>query len=178
MTTQSGSTSRSLGSAFAAALLALGLGACAAAPAGPSVAEPAAVDVMAESTDEVPPCCRVPLLEALAAESPSGIEFTSVRLSGADTLIDVRMRVVDARLAAPLFDRRNAAHLVEESTGLQANVPVPGKIGPLRQTITGDLPKEGRIYFLLFGNPDRRIRSGDRVRVEIGEYRSEPLAVM
>jgi hypothetical protein len=90
----------------------------------------------------------------------------------------VRLRVLDAERAAPLFDRRVAAHLVHTSSGLQGSVPVPGKIGPLRQTVTGGAPREGRVYFLLFGNPGGEVRSGDDVTLEIGPYHSAPLRVL
>ena len=141
-------------------------------------------------SEEPPDCCKVPLLESLERErgktpptDPApveeawGVRFESVRRSGANTLIDVRIRVLDAQRAAPLFSRGSKARLIHEASGLAADVPVPGKIGPLRQTLTGDVPKADRVYFLLFGNPGRLIAPGDEVRLEIDNFLSSPLIV-
>jgi hypothetical protein len=65
--------------------------------------------------------------------------------------------------------------LIDEATGNRLGVPAPPKIGPLRHT--GNNLTSGRTYFILFANPARRIKSGDRVTVVLGEHQVEGLIV-
>jgi hypothetical protein len=45
----------------------------------------------------------------------------------------------------------------------------------LRQTTLA--PTEGRVYFIMFGNPGGYVKSGDRVTVVIDDFRAEDLVV-
>lgn len=99
-----------------------------------------------------------------------GIRVEGLRLTAGGYMCDFRFRVVDARRAAPLLDRRNEATLLDESTGTLTHVPAMPRVGPLRQTVKLAAPVEGRTYFVLFANPGRLIREGQRATVSIGEF--------
>lgn len=111
---------------------------------------------------------RIVLMAVLAAAaSPAlaqGVQVESLRLSAAGMLIDARLRVVDAGQAAPLFAAANAPRLVLPD-GSRLEVAAPAKVGPLRAK---GKPEEGRSYFVLFGNGDRRIKAGQKVEMVVG----------
>ncbi len=87
-------------------------------------------------------------------------------------MIDLRFRVVDAGKAAPLFQSRNVARLIDAATGQAFLVPNPPKTGPLRTTRP---PIVGRVYFIFFGNGDRKLKHGDKLTVAIGDFRAPDL---
>jgi hypothetical protein len=89
-------------------------------------------------------------------------------------MLEFRYRVIDAEKAAPLFVRKTKPRLIHQATGSIFIVPAPGKVGPLRNS---DLPIEGRIYWMVFANPDRFIPMGARVSVEIGDFKIQNLVV-
>jgi hypothetical protein len=99
----------------------------------------------------------------------------SVRRSAAGHIIDLRYRVLDAEKAAPFLDRPQRPYLIDQASGLQLTVPTSPKVGPLRQTT--ERPTAGRVYFILFGNPDRRLGPGAVVTLVHGEQRLENLVV-
>ena len=117
-----------------------------------------------------------------ATESPAprledrwGIQIASLRLSAAGRVIDFRYRVLDPQKAALLGDRSLKPVLIDQASHQKLGVPVAPKIGSLRQTslkLTA-----GRVYFVLFGNPNHLIKSGSKVTVVIGEFRAENLTV-
>ena len=53
-------------------------------------------------------------------------------------------------------------------------VPQMEKIGQLRQS---SAPIAGKQYWMAFSNSGRRVRPGDRVDVEIGNFRAQGLVV-
>ena len=106
-----------------------------------------------------------------------GVEVVAIRRSAADSMLDFRFRILDPEKARPLVDRRFDPMLIHGETGKRLDVPVPAKIGPLRSTEKFGLPKEGRIYFVLFGNAGRLVKEGDAVTVTIGDFRAENLVV-
>jgi hypothetical protein len=166
----------------------------------PGAGDATTADVDA-GVDELPECCRVPIaalrskIDATGATGATGaagaravpglvdqaaawgVAVDGVRLSGRGTLLDVRLRVLDPVAAAPLFDRRIKAHLLHVDTGVAVGVPVPAKIGPLRQTLTGALPEAGRVYFMIFGNPNRTLGAGDTVSLVVGDCRLDGLEI-
>jgi hypothetical protein len=104
-----------------------------------------------------------------------GIDITSIRMSGHGHLIDFRYRVLDPAKAATLGDRRYKPCMIDEATGTKLVVPNTPKLGPLRQSATR--MEAGKIYFMLFANSGRLVKSGSRVTVAIGDFRVENLAV-
>jgi hypothetical protein len=117
--------------------------------------------------------------EAAAAEARKlaeqwGIEVTSIRLSANDHMIDYRYRVLDAGKATDLFKRQIKPNLIHQSTEKVLSVPETAKLGPLRNS---NMPQEGRIYWMFFGNAGKLVKAGDKVTVVIGDFRVENLVV-
>ncbi len=107
-----------------------------------------------------------------------GVELVGVRLSGADFLIDVRYRVKDVAKAQALMERRVHPVLVNEATGERYYVPQAPKLGALRQSATAKQPVQlDKVYFMLFANPDRKLRSGEKVTLHAGESTVKGLVV-
>ena len=103
-----------------------------------------------------------------------GIEITSLRMAAANHMVDFRFRVLDAKKAEPLFKRQTDPYLVDQKTGKVLAVPNTAKVGPLRNS---NKPKEGKIYWMFFGNRGGFIRPGSEVTVVIGEFKVENLVV-
>lgn len=158
------------GRALAVAALALALGAC----GGYQSTEPADKGGYSYGSEPAPPADAAASAGANAAQW--GIEVLGVRTSAAGYMLDFRYRVTDAEKAAPLLDRRNKAYLLVEKSQVKMAVPVSGKIGAMRQTTRN--VRADRNYFVMFGNPGRHVKPGDRVTVVIGEFRTDELIVM
>lgn len=103
-----------------------------------------------------------------------GIEITSLQMSAAGHMVDFRYRVLDAKKAETLFSPENKAYLIDEASRKVLSVPTTAKVGPLRTT--GDI-KEGRIYWMFFGNTPGLVKSGSKVTVVIGDFRAENLVI-
>jgi len=112
--------------------------------------------------------------EAIDLAQQWGIEVTSIRLSTHNHMIDYRYRVLDADKAADLFKRQIKPHLIHQETGKVLAVPETAKLGPLRNS---NIPQEGRIYWMFFGNAGQLVKPGDKVTVVIGDFRVENLVV-
>lgn len=103
-----------------------------------------------------------------------GVKIVGIRLSAEGHMLDFRYRVIDAEKAAPLFNRKEKAYLVDEATGAKFLVPESPKVGALRTTRE---PKADRNYFIIFVNPGRYIKKGNKVSVVIGDFTAEHLVV-
>jgi len=103
-----------------------------------------------------------------------GIEVTSIRMTANDHMIDYRYRVLDADKAADLFKRQIKPFLIHQESGKVLAVPETAKLGPLRNS---NIPQEGKIYWMFFGNTGNLVEAGDKVTVVIGEFRVENLIV-
>jgi hypothetical protein len=121
---------------------------------------------------------------AVAAPTPSeleasfGIQIVSTKLSGNNYLVDVRYRVVDAQKARPILDKSVKPVLVQTQTGDRFYVPTPPIVGALRQTVNKSRPIiEDRVYFLLFANPNQKLKAGDQVTLGIGEFSKPNLEI-
>lgn len=113
--------------------------------------------------------------EDISVPQTIGLEPQSIRLASAGYVLDFRYRVVHPERAAGVINKTTQPYLIDEATGFSVRVPAPPKIGPLRHT--GNNLAAGRTYFILFANPARKIKSGDRVTVVLGEHRIEHLIV-
>jgi hypothetical protein len=102
-----------------------------------------------------------------------GVEITGIHMTAAGQMVDFRYRVLDAVKATPIFDRNTKAFLVHQATQKTLEVPTTAKVGPLRTTGT---PEAGKVYWMFFGNPGI-VKSGDRVNIEIGEFKINDLVV-
>jgi hypothetical protein len=107
-------------------------------------------------------------------EEKWGVRILSIRQSAEGYMLDFRYRVLDAGKAAPLFDRKIKPHLIDEATGAKFAVPEPPKVGALRTTRP---PERDKNYFIMFANPGRYIKKGNKVTVVIGEFKVENLVV-
>ncbi len=105
----------------------------------------------------------------------AGIEVESIRLSSAGYMLDFRYRVVNASLAVPVMDRTAVCYVIDQKSGAKMIVPAPPKVGSLRQKSTA--PVEGKIYYMMFANPGRRIQAGDKVTVVIDTLEIPDLTV-
>jgi hypothetical protein len=103
-----------------------------------------------------------------------GIEVTSVRMAAAGHMVDFRYRVLDAKKAETLFVRENKPYLIDQESKKVLAVPNMGKVGPLR---TSNMPQEGRIYWMFFGNSGGLIKTGSKITITIGDFKVENLIV-
>ncbi|NLF38305.1 hypothetical protein GX586_02600 [bacterium] len=104
-----------------------------------------------------------------------GVEIYSLRMSQAGYIVDFRYRVLDPAKAATLGSPENRPYLVDHVSGTTLRVPTTPKIGPLRQSATQLKPD--KVYFVLFANPAKEVKSGSKVTVVIGDFRVEGLTV-
>jgi hypothetical protein len=104
-----------------------------------------------------------------------GIEVKTIMLSAAGYMLDFRFKVLDAQKIEPLFGRKVDPYLIDEASGATLIVPSPPKVGQMRQTLYQ--PHEGEIHYILFANPGRFIKPGNKVSVVIGDFRAENLTV-
>jgi hypothetical protein len=111
---------------------------------------------------------------AVDLEQQWGIEITSLRLTAQDHMIDFRYRVLDSDKATDIFKRQIKPHLIHQNTGRVLAVPETAKLGPLRNS---NIPQEGKIYWMFFGNANSLVKADDRVTIVIGEFRVEDLVV-
>jgi hypothetical protein len=103
-----------------------------------------------------------------------GVEITALRRTVHGHMLDFRYKVLDADKAKSLFVRKTKPSLIHEATGKVLAVPNTAKVGPLRNS---NAPKEGRIYWMFFGNAGNLVKAGDKVTVAIGDFRAEGLTV-
>lgn len=89
-------------------------------------------------------------------------------------MLDFRCHVSDAEKAAPLFSRQIEPYLRDQKSGAKFFVPETQKIGALRQTRK---PYPDKNYFIIFGNPAKYVKRGDRIIVVIGDLNMGNLIV-
>lgn len=110
------------------------------------------------------------------AEVRLGIRMDGLRLSAAGYIVDFRYRVVDPARAAPLLDRKIRPYLLDEASGAQLGVPDTAKLGQLRTTGRNKVLAD-QDYFILFANPGRFVKAGNRMTLVMGDLRIENLSV-
>jgi hypothetical protein len=103
-----------------------------------------------------------------------GIDIIGVRLVSSGSMLRFTYRVLDADKARMLNDKRWNPYLVDGATGAKLGVPEMEMVGKLRQTAS---PEKGRIYWMVFGNPNRLVKAGNQVDVVIGSFRAEGMVV-
>jgi hypothetical protein len=106
-----------------------------------------------------------------------GVELLGMRLTTAGYMLDFRFRVLDADKALPLFDHRIKPHVVAERSNIKLPVPMAAKVGAFRPTNRGKNIKADKTYYMIFGNPDRHVKVGEKVTVVIGDFKVEHLKV-
>jgi len=103
-----------------------------------------------------------------------GVDHVQVRSVSSGASLEFRYRVLDAQKATILNDKRAAPYMIDWKSGAKLKVPTVEKIGALRQTPT---PEAGHEYWMVFSNPGKLVRPGDRVDVVAGPVRLEGLIV-
>ncbi len=103
-----------------------------------------------------------------------GIRILGVRAVSSGWMLQWKYQVLDANRAAPLLEKRSRAYVIDEATDTRLAVPAMENIGELRQT---PRPEEGRVYYMIFGNPNKLVPKGGRVDVVIGNFRADGLLV-
>ena len=106
-----------------------------------------------------------------------GVELLGMRLTTAGYMLDFRFRVMDADKALPLFDHRIKPHIVADRSNIKLPVPMSTKVGAFRPTNRGKNIKADKTYYMIFGNPDRHVKAGEKVTVVIGDFKVEHLMV-
>lgn len=107
-------------------------------------------------------------------ESAWGIDSLKVKYTEAGEMIRFTYRVVDPVKAAPLNDKKAEPVLYDAEAGVKLVVPQMEKIGKLRQSSSA---KAGMSYWMAFSNAGRRVRTGHRVDVQIGNFHANNLLV-
>lgn len=115
----------------------------------------------------------VTLVDA-SLEEKWGVKVLGIRLTAEGYMLDFRYRVLDPEKTTPLFDRNIKPYLVDEATGAMFVVPEPPKVGALRNTRK---PQPDRNYFIMFANPGRYVKKGNKVTVVSGDFKAEHLVV-
>jgi hypothetical protein len=140
----------------------------------PAWAPAAPTDEPATATEKAAEAEPTAEAEAMDLAAQWGIEITSIRLTANDYMIDYRYRVLDADKATDLFKRQIKPYLIHQETEKVLAVPETAKLGPLRNS---NIPQEGKIYWMFFGNGGDLVKAGDKVTVVIGDFRVENLVV-
>jgi len=107
-------------------------------------------------------------------EKSWGVRPVAVLLSAGGYMLDFRYHVSDAEKAAPLFSRQIRPYIIDQSSGAKFFVPETAKVGALRQTRK---PYPDKNYFIIFGNPAKFVKKGNKVTVVIGDLKIENLVV-
>jgi len=103
-----------------------------------------------------------------------GVDTLSVRSVESGEIIRFSYRVLDAKKALALNDKKNEPSLVDPQAGVKLVVPSLEKVGKLRQSST---PESGKVYWMAFSNKGRYVKPGHRVNVVIGAFRADGLIV-
>lgn len=104
-----------------------------------------------------------------------GVEILFLRETAAGYMLEFRYKVLDPVKAAPLFVRKTKPVLTHVRTGKQLTVPVPAKTGALRNS---DTPLADHTYWMFFANPNKLVKPGDLVNLQIGDFAVEGIVVM
>jgi hypothetical protein len=103
-----------------------------------------------------------------------GVDQLQVQSTASGNLIRFRYRVVDARRAAAIADKKSTPYLYGRRSRALLQVPTMDFVGELRQAQTVE---NGKDYWMVFSNKGNHVRIGDRVDVLVGPVRIEGLVV-
>jgi hypothetical protein len=103
-----------------------------------------------------------------------GVDSLSVKWAEAGEIIRFAYRVLDPDKAKMLNDKQLPPSLIDPQAGVQLVVPALEQVGFLRQS---GPPEAGKVYWMAFSNSGRRVKRGDHVIVQIGQFRADGLVV-
>jgi hypothetical protein len=116
----------------------------------------------------------MPRRAAMYYESLWGVDLLSVKAMESGELIRFTYRVLDPTKSEMLNDKKFEPSLIFPGGHVKLVVPSLENVGALRQSST---PVAGKSYWMAFSNPGRMVKRGDRVDIEIGQFRAEGLIV-
>jgi hypothetical protein len=120
-------------------------------------------------------CASSPTVPASTADA--GIEIHGLHLSAHGYILDLRYRVRDQARAAALLDSKKKVYLVDAARHARLGVPESPVIGGMRQTARNHVLYTDRDYFILFVNPGRAVRVGDRLQLAVDGRKLAELTV-
>ena len=103
-----------------------------------------------------------------------GVDSFSAKLVESGQMVRFSYRVIDPVKAKPLSDKKSAPYLLDEAAHVKLVVPTMEKVGELRQS---SAPEGGKLYWMVFSNKGRFVKSGDRVSVVIGGFHADQVVV-
>ena len=106
-----------------------------------------------------------------------GIQIISLTITANGYMMDFRFKVVDEKKSKIFFDHRIKPTLIVEKSNAVLPVPMAAKVGAFRPTNRGGNIKAGKIYYIVFGNPDSHVKSGDKVTMVFGDFKAEGMTV-
>lgn len=106
-----------------------------------------------------------------------GVQVIGVNYTADGFWLDFRFRVIDPDKAGMLFDNRFKPYLESEQSGVKLAIPSPSKIGSMRTTNRAGNIKAGKIYAMIFANPNFQVKPGQKVTVVAGDFKVEHLTV-
>ena len=118
---------------------------------------------------------RIANREAALFASAWGIADPTVKAVESGLIIRFTYTVLDPLKAKALSDKKVSPYLESEEKQLQLVVPTMEKVGQLRQAPHDLL--SGESYWMVFSNPGRQIKPGDRVDIAIGGFHARGLTV-
>jgi len=104
-----------------------------------------------------------------------GIQVSSMRLSMANSIVDLRYKVLNPEKAARLGDGKTAAYIIDRATGKKLNMPAPPKEGAFPPT--SHKLVAGKMYFAMVSNQGGTLKSGSQVTVVVGGSEATNLTV-
>lgn len=104
-----------------------------------------------------------------------GVEVLSLRPTAAGYFLDLRYRVLDADKAQSLADAKKEAYVLDPLTQARNNVADTPTVGQLRERGRKLIPD--RVYPIVFANPGKRITSGMKVTLVVGDLRLDNVEV-
>ncbi len=103
-----------------------------------------------------------------------GVDIVGVKAVSSGYMLRFSYRVLDAKKAAELNNKKATPYLLDEASGTKLTVPAMEKVGQLRQSAS---PKDGREYWIIFGNSSKMVQRGSLVSVVIGQFHVDGLTV-
>jgi hypothetical protein len=103
-----------------------------------------------------------------------GVDSLSLKWAEQGEIIRFAYRVLDPNKAKTLNDKTLEPALIDPQAGVKLVVPALEQVGILRQTGT---PETGKVYWMAFSNKGRKVKRGDHVIVQIGQFRADGLVV-
>lgn len=105
-----------------------------------------------------------------------GIRPESVRLSAGGFMIDFRYRITDSAKASVLLKEKELKpRLVDMASRAVLSIHELDKVGAMRTSFKNIVANKE--FFMMFANPNRFIKRGNRVAIVIGEFRMDNLVV-